>query len=69
MKDWKMSARIPNPKLWLLIAGLFMVFSGWFSHFGDKGWWELIERPDRVAPLLSGIGAVLLRHFGSRFVN
>ena len=46
-----------------------MVFAGWFSHFGDKSWWELIERPDRIAPLLSSMGALLMRHFGDKFVD
>jgi|TARA_R100001143_G_C3288413_1_gene100021 hypothetical protein len=54
---------------WILISGLFMVFAGWFSHFGDKSWWELIERPDRIAPLLSSMGALLMRHFGDKFIE
>jgi hypothetical protein len=54
---------------WILISGLFVVFAGWFTHFGDKSWWELIERPDRIAPLLSSMGALLMRHFGDKFIE
>ena len=54
---------------WLLISGLFIVFAGWFTHFGEKTWWELIERPDRIAPLLSSMGALLMRHFGDKFIE
>ena len=54
---------------WILVSGLFMVFAGWFTHFGGKTWWELIERPDRIAPLLSSMGALLMRHFGDKFIE
>ena len=54
---------------WILISGLFVVFAGWFTHFGEKTWWELIERPDRIAPLLSSMGALLMRHFGDKFIE
>jgi len=54
---------------WILVPGLFMVFAGWFAHFGEKSWWELIERPDRIAPLLSSMGALLMRHFGDKFID
>ncbi len=59
---------IPNRR-WLLISGLVICFAGWFAHFGDKSWWELIERPDRIAPLLSSMGALLMRHFGGKLAD
>jgi len=59
---------VPNRR-WLLISGLIICFAGWFTHFGGKTWLQLIESPDRIAPLLSSVGALLMRHFGGKIAD
>lgn len=54
---------------WLFIGGLVMVFAGWFAHSGENSWWELVEAPDRVAPLLTGLAALISRHGGGHLIR
>jgi len=64
-----MSKKKEIAKRWLLISGLLLCFGGWFAHFGDKSWFELVERPDRIAPLITSIAALLSRHFVGKALN
>jgi len=70
--QWDISPKEPPTVIarrWLFISGMIMVFVGWFIHSGGNSWWDLVDSPDRVVPLLTGLAALISRHGGGHLIR